>query len=83
MAAHTAHPDHDPLAGAMVNPVTLRFSDAAVENACRSDYYDRSIGVACLASTDEADFDALIDRADAALYEAKNAGRNQLRVSVG
>jgi diguanylate cyclase (GGDEF)-like protein len=42
-----------------------------------------SIGVACLAATDEADFDTLIDRADAALYEAKGAGRNQLRVALG
>ena len=42
-----------------------------------------SIGVACLSGNEEIDFDTLIERADAALYAAKNAGRNQMRASTG
>jgi diguanylate cyclase (GGDEF)-like protein len=39
-----------------------------------------SIGVAALAP--EEDLDGLLSRADAALYEAKNAGRNSIRIAA-
>ena len=40
-----------------------------------------SIGVAALAPVDEDETQLLIEKADQALYEAKNKGRNQTRVS--
>jgi len=37
-----------------------------------------SIGVACLEEGDDPDLESLLDRADAALYAAKHAGRNRI-----
>ena len=82
MAAHTAHPDHDPLAGAMVNPVTLRFSDAAVEHAYRSDYYDRSIGHVRLALLLGGSLYALFGILDAHLIPEAEAAAWLIRYAV-
>ncbi|MBO9534181.1 MAG: GGDEF domain-containing protein [Solirubrobacteraceae bacterium] len=58
---------------------TLRAAVAGIEIGGRG--LTGSFGVAALAAGDRFDFDALSARADAALYEAKRAGRNRVAVA--
>lgn len=69
-----------PLDGAMRLAGRIR---AAVEHATFPNHLRLtvSLGVAC--TSDAARFDDLFQAADAALYEAKNRGRNQVRAAEG
>lgn len=73
---------HGDVSRAMVVAETLRAAVADVPLALASGAWPGtvSVGVAVLAERDR-DFDDLVRRADAALYRAKDAGRNRVEVA--
>jgi predicted signal transduction protein with EAL and GGDEF domain len=56
---------------------------AAVEHAAFPNHLRLTVSVGVACTDDAAKFDELFQAADAALYEAKNRGRNQVRATEG
>ncbi|MFP8967528.1 diguanylate cyclase [Pokkaliibacter sp. CJK22405] len=64
-----------------IDAIRCDFAELSFQDSGRSHRETFSAGVACLAANNrrEADVETLLEQADAALYDAKSAGRNQVQ----
>lgn len=74
-------PETDSVAAVMIGGRLQKvIEDTIVETEKGPVFITISIGIATLSEEDHAEIDMLIEQADKALYEAKKAGRNQVKV---